>query len=86
LKQFTNSELTPEYPVHVQRALEKAKWLSAPASIDSVEFEVPVNLPCFNQRISSSPTKEDGQQIDKYFVRKYLQDRAIEWLAAGGYH
>jgi hypothetical protein len=48
LKQFKKPELTPEYPAHVQRALEKVKWLSAPASIDSVEFEVPVNLPCFN--------------------------------------
>jgi hypothetical protein len=88
LKQFKKPELTPEYPAHVQRVLEKVKWLSAPASIDLVEFEVPVNLPCFNQHIwdwRPIPMKENGQQIDKYLIKKYFQERAIKWLAAGGY-
>jgi len=88
LKQFKKPELTPEYPAHVQRALERVKWLNAPASIDSVEFEVPVNLPCFNRHIwdwRPIPTKENGQQIDKYLIKKYLQERVVEWLAAGGY-
>ena len=88
LKQFKKPELTLEYPAHVQKALERAKWLSAPASIDSVEFEVPVNLPCFNRHIwdwRPIPTKENGQQIDKYLIKKYLQERVVEWLAAGGY-
>jgi hypothetical protein len=81
LKQFKKPELTPKYPTPVQRTLEKVKWLSAPASINSVEFKVPVNLPCFNRHIwdwRPIPTKENGQQINKYLIKKYLQDRVIE--------
>ena len=29
--------------------------------------------------------KENGQQINKYLIKKYLQERVVEWLAAGGY-
>jgi hypothetical protein len=57
-------------------------------SIDSIEFEIPVNLPCLNRHIwdwRPVPTREDRKQIDKCFIKKYLEDRAIEWLAVGGY-
>jgi hypothetical protein len=88
LKKFKKPEVPTVYPAHIQRAIEKVKWLNDPVSIDSIEFDVPVNLPCFNRHIwdwRPVPTKEDGKQIDRKFIKRYLEDRVIEWLAVGGF-
>ncbi len=89
LKRFKKPKTPIIYPAHIQRTIERVKWLNNPVSIDSIEFNVPVNLPCLNWHIwewRPVSTREEGKQIDKQFMKRYLEGRAIKWLAVGGFH
>ena len=88
LKKFKKPEEAPKYPAHIQRELDRARFIVDPVTIDSVDFEVPVKLPLVNRHVwdwRPIPTKLNGEQLEAAYIKWYLRRRIDEWLATGGY-
>jgi hypothetical protein len=89
LKKFKKHEESPKYQAHIQRELDRTRFIVDPVTIDSVDFKVPVKLPLVHRHIwdwQPIPTKVSGEQLKAAYIKWHLRRRIDERLAAGGYH
>lgn len=78
------------YNTETTLALKQAKIKFGTTNpIEQVKFESPVKLQALNNSVwdwRPIPTTEEGEPIDKLFIKKYLEQRLLEWLALGGFY
>jgi hypothetical protein len=88
LEKFKRPDEFPRYPAAVEKEIKRLTENKYHLTINEVEFEYPVELELINRKVLDyrpNPSHANGKQFPKPFIKWYLEKRANEWLAEGGY-
>jgi hypothetical protein len=88
LEKFKHPDEFPRYSAAVEKEIKRLTENKYHQMINKVELEYPVELELINKKVLNYrpiPSHTNGNQLPKPFIKLYLEKRAKEWLAAGGY-